>query len=236
MSLCIKVENLTKYHKEHLIIRDLTLAVEEKEIVVFQGPSGIGKSTFLRCLTYLEPFQKGRVIVGNLEITAGIDLRKEKKKIKLIREQLGFVFQFFNLFPHLTVLENLTIGPMKVLGTPPEKAREEALHLLDRVGLTHKENAYPPALSGGQLQRVSIARALSMHPKAILFDEPTSSLDPEMKEEIVKVIEDFGNELTMLIVTHEPAFIERIATRIVKFGSHCSIQSDQKVKITAAAE
>lgn len=231
MSLCIKVENLTKHYNGNLIIDNLNLSVDEGEIVVFQGPSGIGKSTFLRCLTYLETFQKGKIIAGNIEINAEDGIKNDSEKVKLLREQLGFVFQFFNLFPHLTVLENLIIGPVKVHKHPIEKAKEEAMHLLGRVGLLNKENAYPSALSGGQMQRVCIARALSMHPRAILFDEPTSSLDPEMKSEIVKVIEDFGSEITMLIVTHEPAVVERIASRIIKFGPHCSILSDEKVLI-----
>lgn len=227
MSLCINVENLTKFYKEHLIIDDLTVSVDEGEIVVFQGPSGIGKSTFLRCLTYLEPFQEGTISVGNLQIHAGMNTHKENLKIQLLREQLGFVFQFFNLFPHLTVLENLTLSPVKVLKLSPGEVIEESMHLLKRVGLEQKADVYPASLSGGQRQRIAIARALAMHPKAMLFDEPTSSLDPEMKGEIVEVIEDFANDgLTMLIVTHEPAFIEKIATRIIKFGKFCKILED----------
>jgi ABC-type polar amino acid transport system ATPase subunit len=137
---------------------------------------------------------------------------------------MGYVFQFFNLFPHLTVLENLTIGPIKVLGEPNEQAREEALKLLKRVGLEQKAKQYPSALSGGQQQRVAITRALAMHPRAIVLDEPTSSLDPEMKKEMIQVIQEFRkDELTMLIVTHEPAVIERIATRQVTFGPQCRI-------------
>jgi ABC-type polar amino acid transport system ATPase subunit len=232
MSLCIKVEGLSKYFKDHAVIQDLTLSVEEGEIVVFQGPSGVGKSTFLRCLTYLEPFQKGVVRVGDILIHPGMDERKERRTLQSLHQQLGFVFQFFNLFPHLTVLENLTLGPMKVLGREPETARKEALGLLTRVGLESKAGAYPRSLSGGQQQRVGIARALAMNPKAILFDEPTSSLDPEMKEEIVEVMEDFAQDgLTMLIVTHEPAFVERIATRVIKFGPCCSVVSDQKTRV-----
>ncbi len=234
MSLCIKVENLTKFYKEHLIIDDLTVSVDEGEIVVFQGPSGIGKSTFLRCLTYLEPFQNGTISIGDLQIPAEMNVHKEHLKIQLLREQLGFVFQFFNLFPHLTVLENLTISPIKVLKLAPKQVIEESIHLLKRVGLEQKANDYPASLSGGQCQRIAIARALAMHPKAMLFDEPTSSLDPEMKEEIVEVIEDFVCDgLTMLIVTHEPAFIEKIATRIIKFGKFCKILSDFRPNISS---
>jgi polar amino acid transport system ATP-binding protein len=159
-----------------------------------------------------------------------MDVRKERVIIRTVRQQLGFVFQFFNLFPHLTVVENLTLGPVKVLGRDPREVLDEAMELLRRVGLEHKAKAYPQALSGGQRQRVGIARALAMRPKAILFDEPTSSLDPEMKEEIVRVMEDCAKGgHTMLIVTHEPAFVERIATRLIKFGPQCRIESDEKI-------
>lgn len=230
MSLCIKVENLTKYFQNHLVIKDLNISIEEREIVVFQGPSGIGKSTFLRCLTYLEPFDAGVISVGDLKLYANMDVRKEKETIKRIRRQLGFVFQFFNLFPHLTVLENLTIAPIKVLKEKPESAKRRALHLLERVGLKDKAQAYPGSLSGGQTQRITIARAFAMKPHAMLFDEPTSSLDPDMKEEIVRVIEEFSKDkLTMLIVTHEPTVISQIATRIVKFGPQCTVLSDEKM-------
>lgn len=230
MSLCINVEHLTKSYGDHVVIRDLTLAVEEGDVVVCQGPSGIGKSTFLRCLTYLEPFQQGVVRVGDLELRAGIDPRREKETIKLIRERLGFVFQFFNLFPHLTVLENLTIGPIEVLKEDPAEVRERAMGLLRRVGLEAKASMHPHALSGGQQQRVGIARALCMRPKAVLFDEPTSSLDPEMKGEIVNVMADLaGDGLTMIVVTHEPAVLQGIARRIVKFGPQCTILEDRRI-------
>lgn len=230
MSLCIDVQNLTKTYGDHVVIQDLSLTIQEREIVIFQGSSGIGKSTFLRCLTYLEPFQGGHVRVGTLDLHAGMNERHHHQTIRAMREQLGFVFQFFNLFPHLTVMQNLMIGPMKVLGKSEEEARSTAQQYLKRVGLEAKANRYPQALSGGQQQRVGIARALAMHPKAILFDEPTSSLDPEMKAEIVSVIEDFAKEkLTLLIVTHEPAFAERIATRVVTLGPRCKILSDKSL-------
>jgi len=229
MSLCIKVQNLTKSYRDHVVVRDLSISVAEGEVVVFKGPSGVGKSTFLRCLTYLEPFEKGTVHVGDVSLEASLDPRREKNKIQAVRAQLGFVFQFFNLFGHLSVLENLMIGPVQVRKTAPAEARADALRLLERVGLAEKAAAFPNALSGGQQQRVAIARALAMKPKAILFDEPTSSLDPEMKEEIVRVIADLSRDkLTMLIVTHEPAFLERIATRVVWFGPQCAVLSDER--------
>lgn len=228
MPFSIEIKNLSKSFHDHVVIRDLNLSIREGEIVVFQGPSGIGKSTFLRCLTYLEPFEKGNIQIGDLHLHSGMDLHKEKNVIQSVRENMGFVFQFFNLFPHLSVLENLMLAPIKVLKQNPEETRQEALLLLNRVGLQNKAGAYPSSLSGGQRQRIAIARALAMHPKAVLFDEPTSSLDPEMKTEIVRVIEEFTHEgLTMLIVTHEPAFIEKIATRIIKFGPQCTVESDQ---------
>jgi len=216
----IEIRNLTKRYGDHLVLDNLSLDIEEGEIVIFQGPSGIGKSTLLRCLTYLEPFQKGTLQVGGVQIRAGMDEERDHAAILALREQLGYVFQFFNLFPHLTVLENLTIGPIKVLEIPEEQARDEARRLLKRVGLDHKEGAYPAALSGGQQQRVAIVRALAMQPRAILFDEPTASLDPEMKREMIQVIDEFRKDrLTMLIVTHEPDFAKRIATRVMTFGS-----------------
>jgi len=228
----IEVEGLSKRFGTHEVISDLSLKIDEGERVIFQGPSGIGKSTFLRCLTYLEPFQAGIIKVGNLTVRPDLDEYKDHERIVSLRQQLGFVFQFFNLFPHLTVMENLMLGPVKVLGRREEEARGQALRLLERVGLKEKAQAYPAALSGGQQQRVGIARALAMRPKAILFDEPTSALDPEMKEDIVEVIEDFANEgLTLLIVTHEPAVIQRIATRIIQFGPQCRILSDRRTAL-----
>jgi ABC-type polar amino acid transport system ATPase subunit len=217
----IEVRNLTKRYGGHVVLDRLSIDIQEGEIIIFQGPSGIGKSTFLRCLTYLEPFQEGAVRIGNVEICAGMNEERDHKTILALRQQMGYVFQFFNLFPHLTVLQNLMIGPIKVLSKPEDEAREEAFKLLRRVGLEEKAAHYPAALSGGQQQRVAIVRALAMQPRAILFDEPTSSLDPEMKKEIIHVIEEFRKDhLTMLIVTHEPDFVKRIASRVITFAQH----------------
>ncbi len=215
----IEVQNLSKRYGTHTVLEDVSLSINEGEIVVIQGPSGVGKSTFLRCLTYLEPFDKGTLQVGNVQIQAGMTEEGHRDVILRLRQQLGYVFQFFNLFPHLTVLQNLTIGPIQVLEIPELQAIEEAKRLLRRVGLEQKAHVYPATLSGGQQQRVAIARALAMQPKAILFDEPTASLDPQMKKEIIQVIEEFRKDrLTMVIVTHEPDVVERIANRIVTFG------------------
>jgi ABC-type polar amino acid transport system ATPase subunit len=216
----IENRNLTKCYGDQLVIDRLSMDIQEGEIVIFQGPSGVGKSTFLRCLTYLEPFQSGSVRVGDVVIHAGMDENRDHAAILALREQVGYVFQFFNLFPHLTVLENLTIGPTRVLEVPEEQAHDKAFKLLKRVGLELKAGSYPSALSGGQQQRVAIARALAMQPRAILFDEPTASLDPTMKKEIIQVIEEIRHErLTLLVVTHEPEFVKCIATRVVTFGA-----------------
>lgn len=225
----VKVSGLSKRFGDNWILKNVNLEIQEGEIVVLLGPSGIGKSTLLRCLTYLEPFQEGYVQVDTLKLKAGMDERTNHGIIRAAREQLGFVFQSFNLFPHLTVLENLTIGPVKVLNIRQEEANEGAMALLRRVGLEHKAKEYPGSLSGGQKQRVGIARALAMRPKGILFDEPTSSLDPAMKEEIIAVMENFAKDgLTMVIVTHELPFIERLATRVIELGPLGKIVSDRE--------
>ncbi len=229
MPPAIKIEGLTKRFGDNVVIERLDLTIQPGEVAVLQGPSGVGKSTLLRTLTYLEPFQAGRILLGELELSAGMDVRKERARIRAARRQTGFVFQFFNLFPHRTVLENLMLGPVQVLKLPLKQARAEALSLLERVGLAEKAGAYPAALSGGQQQRVGIARALAMHPRTVLFDEPTASLDPDMKQEMVQVIREFAKDkLTLLIVTHEPAVIESIATRVIKLGPRCAILSDQR--------
>lgn len=226
--LCIDVQHLSKSFGDHAVIEDLSLRVEEGEVVVVQGPSGVGKSTFLRCLTCLEPFQRGTVRVGDIEIPAGIDEKHHHDLIRRLREQMGFVFQFFNLFPHLTVLQNLTLAPVLVQGRPQEAVEKESMALLERVGLAGKSKAYPDSLSGGQKQRVGIARALAMRPRAVLFDEPTSSLDPEMKDDVVEVMAGFARDgLTMLIVTHEPAVVNRIATRVLRFGPGGRVEEDR---------
>lgn len=229
MQSFIRVKGLRKSFKGHVVIDDMNLSVAQGEILILNGPSGIGKSTFLRCLNHLDKFQKGEIQIGDLVLDPRTDEHKDAVTIQLIRKRLSFLFQFFNLFPHLTVLGNITLGPIKVLNKSPKEAKDEAMAILRRVGLGHKASAYPTALSGGQCQRVALARALAMSPQALLLDEPTSSLDPDTKREIVDVIEDFTREkLTMIIVTHEAAVIERIATRLIRLGPRCSILSDEK--------
>jgi ABC-type polar amino acid transport system ATPase subunit len=181
MSLCIDVQGLTKRYAHQTILENVSVRVEQGERVIIQGPSGVGKSTFLRCLTMLEPFQAGQIQVGDLTVAPGMDERKHHDVIVSLRRQLGFVFQFFNLFPHMTVLDNLTLGPIQVLKESRSVAEDRARELLRRVGLEPRAGSFPGALSGGQQQRVGIARALAMRPRALLLDEPTSSLDPSMK-------------------------------------------------------
>lgn len=225
----IEISGLEKRYGDHKVIDGLDLSIKSGEVVIFQGPSGIGKSTLLRSLVYLEPFQQGRIQVGNVVTAPGMDESRDHLKLLALRQQLPYVFQFFNLFPHLTVLDNLTLGPVQVLNRPIEEVHLEALKLLERVGLSNKALQFPGALSGGQQQRVAIARALAMKPKGILFDEPTSSLDPAMKAEVIDVIEDFAQEgLTLLIVTHEPNVVERIASRVITLGPGFRIVSDER--------
>lgn len=206
----IKVENLYKQFGENEVLKNISTNIESGEVVSIIGPSGSGKSTFLRCLNLLETPTKGKVWINNQEIT------DKKTNIMKVREQIGMVFQHFYLFPHKTVLENLTYAPMKVKGESRELAEKKGRELLARVGLTEKEAAYPNNLSGGQKQRVAIARALAMEPKLMLFDEPTSALDPEMVKEVLTVMKDLAQSgMTMAIVTHEMGFAREVSDRII---------------------
>ena len=206
----IKVENLYKQFGENEVLKNISTNIDSGEVVSIIGPSGSGKSTFLRCLNMLEIPTKGKVWVENQDIT------DKKTNIMKIREQIGMVFQHFYLFPHLTVLDNLTYAPQKVKGESRDAAVAKARDLLARVGLTEKETAYPNNLSGGQKQRVAIARALAMEPKLMLFDEPTSALDPEMVKEVLTVMKDLAQSgMTMAIVTHEMGFAREVSDRIL---------------------
>ncbi len=204
------------------VLRDINLSIKAGEVVVICGPSGSGKSTLIRTVNGLEPVQKGTVTVDGLNVAArGTNLLK-------LRAEIGFVFQQFNLYPHLRVIENITLAPIRVRGLPTAAAEALARELLDRVGLADKEQSYPAQLSGGQQQRVAIARALAMKPKVMLFDEPTSALDPEMIGEVLKVIKDLAKSgLTMMVVTHEMGFAKEVAHRIV-FMDHGAIVEDGK--------
>ena len=206
----ISIRNLKKSFGDNEVLKDITLDVDLGEVVCVIGPSGSGKSTLLRCVNLLEDPTSGRIFVGTDEITdPDVDIDR-------VRRRIGMVFQSFNLFPHLTVLDNLTVAQTKVLRRSRAKAKEVARHNLERVGMTHKEDAYPAQLSGGQQQRVAIARALAMEPKLMLFDEPTSALDPELVGEVLAVMKALAAEgMTMMIVTHEMAFAREVAHRVV---------------------
>ncbi len=219
----IRVRDLHKYYEDHHLFKGINLDVEKGEVVVFIGPSGSGKSTFLRCINGLEYFQKGEVIVDGIGLHSINRLRPDKKDLENIRKvrlKAGMVFQQFNLFPQMTVLENIIEAPIQVLGADRAATMEDARTLLNRMNIGQKAESYPDELSGGEQQRVAIARALAMKPAAMLFDEPTSSLDPEMVGEVLSVIKDLVNEgMTTLIATHEMAFAREVADRVVVFDS-----------------
>ena len=206
----IHVNNLYKSFGKNDVLKGIDEHIEKGEVVVVIGPSGSGKSTFLRCLNLLEEPTSGQIIFE------GNDITDKKVDINKIREKMGMVFQQFNLFPHKTVLQNLTIAPVKVKGLSKEQAEKKAMELLKRVGLTDKAKAYPSSLSGGQKQRIAIARALAMEPDVMLFDEPTSALDPEMVGEVLSVMKDLAKEgMTMVVVTHEMGFAREVGDRII---------------------
>lgn len=206
----IQVKNLHKSFGQLEVLKGIDATVKEKEVVCVIGPSGSGKSTFLRCLNLLEEVTDGEVIINGENLTdASID-------INAIRSRVGMVFQHFNLFPHMTVLENITLGPMKVKGMSKLEAEKTTLPLLEKVGLSDKAKVYPDSLSGGQKQRVAIARALAMEPKVMLFDEPTSALDPELVGDVLEVMKDLAKEgMTMVVVTHEMGFAKEVGDRVI---------------------
>lgn len=206
----IKVSNLHKYFGKNHVLKGIDLEVEKGSVVCIIGPSGSGKSTLLRCINLLETPSEGRVLID------GADITDPKQNINALRTEVGMVFQRFNLFPHMTVLDNVTLAPIKVRGMAEKDAQELAQALLKRVGLADKANAYPKQLSGGQQQRVAIARALAMKPKYFLFDEPTSALDPELVGEVLDVMKSMALEgTTMVVVTHEMGFAREVADRVV---------------------
>jgi polar amino acid transport system ATP-binding protein len=214
----IQVTNLHKRHGALEVLRGVTLSVAEREVAVIVGPSGGGKSTFLRCLNALEPFDQGEVRIGEHRLKPGPHPRGTHEQLRHIRRMVGFVFQQFNLFPHLTVLGNVTEAPLQVLGLSREVAADRAKRLLDRVGLGDKLHERPERLSGGQQQRVAIARALAMEPRVILFDEPTSALDPRMTAEVLAVLSDLAQAgQTMVVVTHAMSFARKAASTVHVF-------------------
>lgn len=206
----INLEGVNKYFGQLHVLKDIRLSVTAGEKLVVIGPSGSGKSTMIRCMNLLEKPCSGKVVVDGMEITA------PKARVNEVRQSAAMVFQQFNLYPHKTVLENLTLAPMTLKGVSREAAEASGLAYLERVGLSEKAHCYPSQLSGGQQQRVAIARALNMHPKIMLFDEPTSALDPEMIKEVLDVMVDLANEgITMVVVTHEMGFARRVADRVI---------------------
>jgi glutamate/aspartate transport system ATP-binding protein len=206
----IELKNVSKWYGQFQVLTDCTTNVNKGEVVVVCGPSGSGKSTLIKTVNGLEPFQKGEIIVN------GVSVGDPKTNLPKLRSQIGMVFQNFELFPHLSIRQNLTIGQVKVLGRSEEEASERGLRYLERVGLIAQRDKFPGQLSGGQQQRVAIARALSMDPIAMLFDEPTSALDPEMINEVLDVMVGLAQEgMTMMVVTHEMGFARKVANRIV---------------------
>jgi len=206
----IVIENLNKWYGNFHVLRDINLRVKKGERIVICGPSGSGKSTMIRCINRLEEFQEGSLVVD------GVEMIEDVKNIETIRKDVGMVFQHFNLFPHLTILENLTLGPVWVQKKPKTEAEEIAMKYLERVKIPDQANKYPGQLSGGQQQRVAIARSLCMNPNIMLFDEPTSALDPEMIKEVLDVMIELAQEgMTMLCVTHEMGFAKKVADRVI---------------------
>lgn len=206
----IQVTNLKKSFGSLEVLKDISVEIEIGEVVVLLGPSGSGKSTFLRCLNQLEVATGGTIIVDGNEVT------DKKTDINKVREEIGMVFQHFNLFPHKTVLQNITLAPVELKRMTKEEAFEKGMQLLKRVGMAEKANAYPNQLSGGQKQRVAIARSLAMNPKIMLFDEPTSALDPEMVGEVLQVMKELAKGgMTMVVVTHEIGFAREVADRVI---------------------
>ncbi len=206
----IRFQGVHKWFKDLHVLNDINLHVQQGEVLVVCGPSGSGKSTLIRTVNKLEPIQQGRIIVD------GSDLGEKKTDINRLRAEIGFVFQQFNLYPHLSAFKNITLAPMKIRKINKKEAEEQAMALLERVGLADKRDAYPAQLSGGQQQRVAIARGLAMKPKIMLFDEPTSALDPEMIGEVLQVMQGLAHTgMTLMVVTHEMGFAREVADRVV---------------------
>lgn len=206
----IRFENVNKYYGHFHVLKNINLQIAQGEVVVVIGPSGSGKSTMIRCINQLETIQEGKLIVDDKVVN------DRSTNINKLRQDIGMVFQHFNLYPHKTVLENVTLAPIKIKNIPPKEATEMAMTYLKKVGIPDKAQSYPSQLSGGQQQRVAIARALAMKPKILLFDEPTSALDPEMIKEVLDVMRGLAEEgMTMVVVTHEMGFAREVADRVI---------------------
>jgi general L-amino acid transport system ATP-binding protein len=206
----IDILEMHKWYGDFHVLQDINLTIKKQERIIICGPSGSGKSTLIRCINRLEEHQRGKIIVD------GIELTNDLKNIEKIRAEVGMVFQHFNLFPHLTIVENLTLGPIWVRKVPKKEAEEAAMHYLEKVRIAEQAQKFPGQLSGGQQQRVAIARSLCMSPKVMLFDEPTSALDPEMIKEVLDVMIDLAREgMTMIVVSHEMGFAKSVAHRVL---------------------
>jgi glutamate/aspartate transport system ATP-binding protein len=219
----IEIKNISKWYGQFQVLTDCSTKVEKGEVVVVCGPSGSGKSTLIKCVNALEPFQKGEIVVNSISVG---DPKTDTPKL---RAKLGMVFQNFELFPHMTITDNLTIAQIKVLGRGKDEATEKGMKLLDRVGLKAQAQKFPGQLSGGQQQRVAIARALAMDPICMLFDEPTSALDPEMINEVLDVMVELAKEgMTMMVVTHEMGFARKVAHRVIFMDQGKIVEDDKK--------
>ncbi len=217
----VSIKGLNKWYGDFHVLRDVNLDVGKSERIVICGPSGSGKSTLIRCINALEEFQEGEIVVD------GIELGPNLRRVDEVRREVGMVFQSFNLFPHLTVLENCTLAPIWVRNIPQKDAEMAAMKYLERVKIPHQAHKYPGQMSGGQQQRVAIARALTMSPKVMLFDEPTSALDPEMVKEVLDTMVDLAKEgMTMIVVTHEMGFAREVANRVVFMDAGQIIESN----------
>jgi glutamate/aspartate transport system ATP-binding protein len=219
----ISIKNVSKHYGSFQVLTDCTTSVSKGEVIVVCGPSGSGKSTLIKCVNGLEPFQSGEIVVD------AISVGDPKTNLSKLRSRVGMVFQNFELFPHMSIVENLSIAQVKVLGRSVDEAREKSGRLLDRVGLRAQSEKYPGQLSGGQQQRVAIARALAMDPICMLFDEPTSALDPEMVNEVLDVMTELAKEgMTMMCVTHEMGFARRVANRVIFMDQGKIVEDDSK--------
>ena len=217
----IQVKDVKKWFGDFQALKGITMDVAEGEVLVIAGPSGSGKSTFIRCINRLEQHQEGQIIVD------GIELTNDLKNIEAIRSEVGMVFQSFNLFPHLTVMQNITLAQIWVRKKNRSEAEEKAMELLERVGIPEQAQKFPGQLSGGQQQRVAIARALAMEPKIMLFDEPTSALDPEMIKEVLDVMKELAKSgMTMIVVTHEMGFAKEVADRVMLFDDGMLVEEN----------
>lgn len=220
--VAIQISNMNKWYGQFHVLRDIDLTVQRGERIVIAGPSGSGKSTLIRCINRLEEHQAGQIIVDGTELTSDL------KNIDKVRSEVGMVFQHFNLFPHLTILENLTLAPIWVRKTPKKEAIETAMYYLEKVKIPEQAHKYPGMLSGGQQQRVAIARGLCMEPRIMLFDEPTSALDPEMIKEVLDVMVQLADEgMTMVCVTHEMGFAKKVADRVVFMDAGEVVESNE---------